>query len=47
MNVRFLRDIAYDAVRLWVAMLDSLDAIAASRYERHPRSSIQKLPDQR
>jgi len=46
MNVRLFRNIPHDAVRAWVAVLDSLDAIAASRNERDPRSSIQEFPNQ-
>jgi hypothetical protein len=31
----------------WVAVLDSLDALAASRYERDVRSSGKQFPDKR
>jgi hypothetical protein len=34
-------------MRFWVAVLDSLDAIAASRHERDPRSSHKQFPDKR
>jgi hypothetical protein len=47
MNVRLFRNIPHDAVRVWVAVLDSLDALAASRYERDVRSSGKQFPDKR